>query len=261
MKCTNSCKCNPYSLEGKRILVTGASSGIGEAVAKAVSRMGGQVALVSRSKEKLEKVAAEMEGTSNRVVPLNLLSGEKNIERILHDLVNTWGPLNGMVHSAGIHMTVPLRNFTADEITKSVFEMNYWVFLTLSRFFVKNKHCMNGASMVAISSITALKGKAGLSVYAGSKGALISSIRCLALEYAHKNIRFNCICPGWVDTPMLDATKEMLGNELFQTNIEKLHPLGVGTPEDVANAAVYLLSDASRWVTGSSLIVDGGFSL
>ena len=115
-------------------------------------------------------------------------------------------------------------------------------------------------TIVGISSVAALYGAPGKSAYSASKGALISLIKSLAAEYSGKKIRFNCVCPGYVDTPMLDAVTKLYKNEEdFSEAIVKKHPLGLGKPEDVANATVYLLSDASRWVTGSIMTVDGGY--
>ncbi|MDD2608018.1 SDR family oxidoreductase [Lascolabacillus sp.] len=250
---------NPFSLEGKKILVTGASSGIGEAISIWISRMGGQVALLARSKEKLEKTLSKLEENNHKVLSLDLLSQEEEIEEAINNLGSEWGPLNGMVHSAGIFSMSPLRNFSYKEC-EEIFKLNHNVFLLLSKLLVKKGKMSPKSSIVAISSVAGLKGNVALSLYGASKAALISSIRCLALEYASKGIRFNCICPGWVNTPMLEDTQKMLGEELFKQNIIAPHPLGLGTPDDVAYAAIYLLSEASRWVTGSSLIVDGGYS-
>ncbi len=258
MRCMNNFK-NLFSLEDKKILVTGASSGIGQAIAIWISRMGGQVALLARSKEKLEKTFSLLEGCNHRIVPLDLLSQEYEIEETIDNLIQEWGPLHGMVHSAGLYVMSPLRSFRYEE-SEEIFKLNYNVFLLLSKFLVKKGKMLPQSSIVAISSVAGLKGNVALSLYGASKAALISSIRSLALEYASKGIRFNSICPGWVDTPMLKSTREKLGEELFEQNIVSSHPLGLGTPNDIAYAAIYLLSDASRWVTGSSLIIDGGYS-
>jgi len=250
---------NPFSLEDKKILVTGASSGIGQAIAIWISRMGGQVALLARSKEKLEKTFSLLEGCNHRIVPLDLLSQEYEIEETIDNLIQEWGPLHGMVHSAGLYVMSPLRSFRYEE-SEEIFKLNYNVFLLLSKILVKKGKMLPQSSIVAISSVAGLKGNVALSLYGASKAALISSIRSIALEYASKGIRFNSICPGWVNTPMLKSTREKLGEELFEQNIVSSHPLGLGTPNDIAYAAIYLLSDASRWVTGSSLIIDGGYS-
>ena len=259
MRCMNNFK-NPFSLEDKKILVTGASSGIGQAIAIWISRMGGQVALLARSKEKLEKTFSLLEGCNHRIVPLDLLSQEYEIEETIDNLIQKWGLLHGMVHSAGLTITQPLNRIRTEKDYNNIFNVNYRSFLFLSQICCKKKNHTKNASIVAISSITALKGKSGLILYASSKAALASSVRCLALEYAPIGIRFNSICPGWVDTPMLKSTREKLGEELFEQNIVSSHPLGLGTPDDIAYATIYLLSDASRWVTGSSLIIDGGYS-
>ena len=119
-----------------------------------------------------------------------------------------------------------------------------------------------GASIVAVSSVAAISGSQGLSMYSSVKGALISAVRSLAAEYATKKIRFNCVCPGWVNTPMLDRIKALYPDlESFDLAITKRHLLGLGQPDDVSNSICFLLSDAARWITGTSVVLDGGYSL
>lgn len=259
MKCTNDFAQNPFSLEGRKILVTGASSGIGKAIATTASRFGAHVALLARSCEKLDETMKELEGTGHKSLSLDLFAEDSVVELALADFAEDWGNPDGFVHSAGVFAISPLRGVTKEEAER-IFHVNHYVFLSLSRILAKGKKPVL-KSAVAIASAAGIKGNAGLSLYSASKSALISSVRCLALEYASKNVRFNCICPGWVDTPMLKTAKMTFGDESFEKNIIEAHPLGLGNPEDVANAAVYLLSDASRWITGSSLVVDGGYSL
>ena len=137
----------------------------------------------------------------------------------------------------------------------------FTVSLVACDLFSKN-HGKENLSVVGISSVAALYGASGNSAYSASKGALVSLIKSLAVEYFAKKIRFNCVCPGYVDTPMLDAVKKLYKNEKdFSESIVKKHPLGLGNPEDVANAVVYLLSDAAKWVTGSVMTVDGGYEV
>ncbi|MGI6790322.1 SDR family NAD(P)-dependent oxidoreductase [Aminivibrio sp.] len=261
MKCMNSRDANPFSLSGKKILVTGASSGIGKAIAKAISTVGGDVVLIARTRGKLESVLAELEGDSHRISAIDLLSRECELESSLNLLLDEVGPIDGLVHSAGSFGFSALRSFSYGEADR-FFHLNHNVFLVLSKILAKRKSEKKEArSFIAIASAAGLKGNPGLTLYSASKAALISTVRCLALEYAQRNIRFNCICPGWVDTPMLEVAKEMLGDTIFRENIVNSHPLGLGTPEDVANAAVFLLSKASRWITGSSLVIDGGYSI
>lgn len=257
MKCMNNFSKNPFSLENKKYIITGASSGIGKAVSLWISSMGGEVAILARSTERLQKVFNELEGNNNRFIPIDLLAEENSIEKTINGLVSEWGAVNGMVHCAGIQTLTPLRGFHYDEY-ETTFRLNHGVFLLLSKVLTRRDNLLPNSSIVGISSAAALKGNSGLSIYGATKAALIASVRSLALEYASKGIRFNCVCPGWTDTPMLDEIHTILGEDLFQKKIVGPHPLGVGTPDDVAYAVIYLLSEASKWVTGSSFIIDGG---
>lgn len=251
---------NPFSLSGKNVLVTGASSGIGEAVSVLASKMGAKCILCGRNIERLERTKGKMEGNGHLLFCIDLTQNGQ--ENIYADALAQTDKLDGFVHCAGIEKTLPFRDTEISEYHE-ISAINFDAFWNISRMFIrKGKYSKEKFSVVAISSIVGLCGAAGKSAYAASKGALISLIKSLAAEYAPRRIRFNCVCPGYVDTPMLDSLKELYANqEEFEKQILKKHPLGLGQAIDVASAVVFLLSDASKWITGTTLIVDGGYSI
>ncbi|MEN6623778.1 MAG: SDR family NAD(P)-dependent oxidoreductase [Smithella sp.] len=251
---------NPFSLSGKNILVTGASSGIGEAVSVLASKMGAKCILCGRNIERLEKTISKMEGNGHLFFCIDLTQNTQ--ENILTDALTQTEKLDGFVHCAGIEKTLPFRDTEISEYHE-ISAINFDAFWNISREFIrKGKYSKEKFSVVAISSIVGLCGAAGKTAYAASKGALISLVKSLAAEYAPRRLRFNCVCPGYVDTPMLDNLRELYPNqEEFEKQILKQHPLGLGQTEDIASAVIFLLSDASRWITGTTLIVDGGYSI
>ncbi len=184
----------------------------------------------------------------------------ENCKELVIEAVNLVGPLNGFVHCAGIEKTVPFRMTGLSDLHE-IMEVNLDAFWEITRELVKKKnHESEKLSVVGISSVTAIHGSAGNSAYAASKGALISLIKSLASEYAGQKIRFNCVCPGYIETPMLNNIKRLYKTEEeFNDAIVKKHALGLGKTKYVAATVVYLLSDAGRWVTGSVVNVDGGY--
>ena len=249
---------SPFSIKGRKILITGASSGIGKATAKLAAAMGAVCVINGRDETRLNATLAELEGEGHKAIAMPL-TPEKCKELVVK-AVSLVGPLNGFVHCAGIEKTMPFRMTELSDLHE-IMSVNLDAFWEITRELVKKKNHEPGKlSIVGISSVTALHGSAGNSAYAASKGALISLIKSLASEYAGQKIRFNCVSPGYVETPMLDNIKRLYKTEdEFNEAIVKKHALGLGTPEDIANAVVYLLSDASRWVTGSVMNVNGGY--
>jgi NAD(P)-dependent dehydrogenase (short-subunit alcohol dehydrogenase family) len=245
---------NPFSLEGKTILVTGASSGIGRAIAIECSRLGATVILTARNEERLNKTLESLEG-SNHIKIISDLQTEENISRLADQLPN----LNGIVHAAGIGKTLPFQFISSNELN-NIFSVNFFAPVLLSQKLVKTKKITKEASIVFISSIDGpVTAHAGNSMYAASKGAVTAIAKNMAVDLASKKIRVNCILPGMTETPLIhtgDITQEQLDLDM------KLYPLKrYGKPEEIAYAAVYFLSDASAWTTGANLIVDGGFTL
>lgn len=245
------------NLRGKKLLITGASSGIGKASAVLASQYGAQLALVARNRDALEAVAGGLDGSGHLVVPYDLNDADGTpamVRRVSDEL----GGLDGLVHSAGLHSTLPLRATTASDV-KRLFDANVTSAFMLAKGFRHKQVRNDGASIVFLSSAVGLVGQSGVSIYSATKGAVVTLTKSLALELAREGIRVNCVCPGVVETSMTEGLRETIGAESFQ-HVSEAHPLGVGRPEDVANAILFLISAASRWTTGSALVVDGGYT-
>lgn len=248
---------NPFTLEGKTIVVTGASSGIGQQCAVDCSKMGAKVVLIGRNIKRLNDTLELLDGEGHFVISIDLTDFNKLNEEV-KGIVREAGPIDGLVNCAGISTTLPFKLVNA-EIMDEFFHTNVFSAIEFSRHFCHignvNK---SGASIVFLSSIMALVGENGKSLYSMTKGALLSAVRSLACEYARKNIRFNCISPGAILTPINQNLPHMKNPEA-RAALEAKHLLGLGKTSDISNACIYLLSDASRWVTGQNLIVDGGY--
>ena len=245
---------NLFTLKGKKILVTGSSSGIGRAIAIQTSQQGAELIIVGRDNERLENTKLFLNNNlCNLAISCDLTSTVS-----LDNLVASLEPLDGLVLNAGFVKLSPIA-FINDDVVDQIFETNIKSSIKLVQRLVKAKKLKKGASIVFISSISTQKSTMGNAVYNASKGAVNAFVKSLALEMANKQIRANAILPGFVPTEILNdnpISKEDL--DLHQKN----YPLGrYGTPEDLAYLAIYLLSDQSQWMTGSLINLDGGFSL
>lgn len=249
---------NPMDLSGKYIMVTGASSGIGKGIAKFLSKLGANLIMLARSEERLKETlnALEPGDHSYYLLDLNRLD---EIEGIFVKVCSQGRKLDGLVHSAGISLTIPLQYLKMNDL-KNIMTVNFYSFMELVKQFSRKKYSNGGGSIVAVSSISSRVGARGLAAYCASKGALDSSIRALALDLAAKNIRINSVAPGIIDTQIYDDLKDIVNNNDFEEKLKERQLLGVGKPEDVAYAAAFLLSDASRFITGTSLVLDGGYT-
>jgi len=249
---------NPFSLKDKNVVITGASSGIGRKCAISCSQMGATVILLGRNKQRLSETFSLLNNGEHLSYSIDLTEYEQ-IESVISDVIQKVGRIDGFIHAAGIEKTIPLKMMKAS-IYKDLFEINFVSGFELAKLLSKKKYCNNTGSFVFISSIMSIAGNAGLTGYCASKGALVSGTRAMAVELAPKKIRVNCVSPSHLeDTEMSNAKNENIGAEAL-TKLIEMHPLGLGSKIDVANACIYLLSDASKWVTGTNLIVDGGYS-
>lgn len=246
---------NPFSLEGKTILITGASSGIGRATAIECSKLGANVIISGRNEERLAE-------TRNSLI---CQSGQEHMSIIadLTDeiqttkLVESIDSIDGVVNNAGVNRIKPI-HFIKMEDLDYIFHSNTFSSVTLTKMLVKKKKIKNGGSIVFTSSVSAFYNAPGRALYASSKSALTSFMRSFAIELAEKNIRANAVHPGMIETNFI---KENLSEEDLKKNISEYPLKRFGKPEEIAWAIIYLLSDASSWVTGTSMIVDGGFMI
>ena len=248
---------NPLELTGRTILVTGASSGLGRATSVLLSKLGARLILVGRSEDQLRQTESLLETGTHVVCPRDL-QDTNAIPDWMKQLTKETGPLSGLVHSAGVHQTRPLR-FMSGEHLDEVMRINFVAAMQLAKGFRQRGVCSAPASIVLLSSVMGLVGQAGVSAYVASKGALVAVARSLALELASEGIRVNCVAPGQVETEMVKTQQETMTEDQFKA-IVAMHPLGIGQPEDVANSIAFLLSNAARWITGTTLVVDGGYT-
>lgn len=245
---------NPFSLTGKTILVTGASSGIGKSIAIECSKMGANVIIIGRDKDRLQNTYDNLLGDNNLMYYVELTSDEG-----VADFVRDLPVLNGLVNAAGILKKVPFRSHNPKSF-QEVMNVNFFAPAMLTQELLRRKKILKSSSIVFISSISGNNcSYVGNSAYSSSKGAINAMSRNIALELASRDIRVNTVNPGMVETNMIH-TKEMHEEQIREDMAN--YPLQrYGKPEDIAYAVIYLLSEASSWVTGSSLLIDGGFTL
>lgn len=242
---------NPFSLQGKTILVTGASSGIGKATAIACAAMGASLVITGRNKDRLQETFDLLAGDGHQQIVADLA-----ISSSLEQLSAEIPPLHGLVFAAGISKRAPLK-FIKEEELNLLHHINFSVPVMLTRHLHKNKKLLPDSSLVYISSVAATYASLGHIMYMSSKAALNAFVKGVALELAPRGIRANAILPGMINT----ALSPVISEEQKQLDLAN-YPLGrYGRPDEVANAAVYLLSDAAAWVTGSMHTIDGGLTL
>lgn len=246
---------NPYSLQNKNILITGASSGIGASTAIECSKLGANVFITGRNKERLQKVFTQLDTSFSQ--KHQLFIADLSIESDIESLANRIEELDGLVNNAGVNRVKPIY-FIQKEDLSFVYENNFFSHVCLTRLLLKKKKIKKKGSIVFTSSISAFYNAPGRTLYATSKAALTSFMRSLAVEMAVKRIRANAVHPGMIETGFI---KENLSEEELKKNISEYPLKRFGKPEEIAWAIIYLLSDASSWITGSSLTIDGGFML
>lgn len=245
---------NPFSLAGKTVLITGSTSGIGRATAIVCSKMGANVVITGRNEERAEETLSLLDGNGHSyfIADLSLQEG-------IDKLVSNVPVLDGCVNNAGFNVVQPVPFIKHDDMER-IFYVNVEAPIYLTHRLVKSKKLGKGASVVFTSSIGQRIVAPGNSLYSATKGAVSAFVRNAALDLSTKKIRCNSVAPGMVETPLKEG-KSVVTAEQWEIN-RQLYPLGrFGLPEDVANAIVYLLSDASSWVTGAEIVIDGGRSL
>lgn len=243
-----------FHLHNKTILVTGASSGIGRQTAISISEMGGKIIITGRNKERLNETYKKLTGKEHQQIIADLNNTEE-----LNQLIEKMPNLDGIVHCAGFVSPYPIKFITEKKINET-FDANYKSILLLLAAITKSKKINSKASVVFVSSIAAQHPHKGGTLYSGSKAALESFSKVMALEFYEMGIRSNCIAPAMVKTPLYDYSEANASKETMDAHVNK-YPLGVGEVTDVANAAIFLLSDASKWITGITITLDGGFLL
>jgi len=249
---------NPFNLSGKKILIVGASSGIGQAITFSALKSGAMIVALDESTEILQEI-----NKSNDYYQLNLenfpIFNTELIENKLQKLYNQNGAFDGFVYCVGIGGVRPL-SFTSYQFNQEMMNANYFTFLEFVRCLSKRKKLSKGGSIVAISSVASIKGLKSKIAYSASKAALDASVRNLAAELSEKKIRVNSIQKGWVSS---DMQRDFIQNNQYisQDDDFKRQLLGVIEPEEIANTTIFLLSDAAPSLTGTSIIIDGGYTL
>jgi NAD(P)-dependent dehydrogenase (short-subunit alcohol dehydrogenase family) len=243
------------SLKGKKIIITGASSGIGRATAILVSQQGAEICLVGRDLQRLDETKQVMRGDYHSIFSMDF---GKEPELSLKTMFKTFGKADGLFHWAGVHSTAPLK--VQDNISlHELFQINVFSALAVIKELRKKNNHNLGCSVVLMSSSSAMIGESAISAYASSKAAILGMTKSLASELVKDNMRINAISAGIVKTAMTEKLFDGL-EPTYVKEIESKHALGFGEPEDVANAANFLLSNNSKWITGSNLVVDGGYT-
>jgi len=246
---------NPFDFTGKKILVTGASSGIGQAVAIELSKQGTKVVLLARNEERLNETLSNMEGTGHIKICVDLAETE-DLTSVFEEITSDKIKLDGLVHCAGVVGVIALRVMTRKRV-EQVFRINYYSFLELVKQYSKNKF-NNGGSIVGISSVAATMPSKCQTVYSGSKAAMNASVEALSIELVQKNIRINTVMPGFVNTSMADFVFD--SNSFGPTEyLEKSlsgQLMGMIEPSEIANVCMFLLSSASSTITGREIYAD-----
>lgn len=244
----------PFHLKNKTILITGASSGIGKQIAISASKMGAKVILTGRNESRLNDNIKLLKSDGHKTITADILSEDDRIK-----LIELLPNLDGVVNCAGVVKPYPIKFITQQKIDETL-NINYEAPLLLMAGILKKKKLNKNASLVFISSTAGQNPHKGGVIYSSSKASIESLSKVLALENYHLGIRSNCISPAMVKTEMYDEAEKGMSKEFMDKHIEG-YPLGVGYPEDVANAAIFLLSEASRWITGTNMRLDGGYLL
>jgi NAD(P)-dependent dehydrogenase (short-subunit alcohol dehydrogenase family) len=243
---------NLFDIEYKNILVTGASSGIGKEIAIKLNALGANVIITGRNEDRLNETRDSM--VYHLGIPVETYACDLSKEDEIKKMVTELPQLDGVVFCAGVVEYYPIRFINAEKIN-NIFSVNLNSQILLTQQLVKNKKLKPNGSLVYISSIASKIGVAGTALYAASKAGLNGFVKVTASELANQKIRANSICPGIIQTPMTEKAQNV------NNNLAKDYPLGLGETIDVVGPCIFLLSDASKWITGTELILDGGLTL
>jgi NAD(P)-dependent dehydrogenase (short-subunit alcohol dehydrogenase family) len=247
---------NLFSLENKKILITGASSGIGRECSIILSHLGAKLIICGRNRDRLIETQNLLLNPSDH----RIFIGDLSEDLVIESLVNSLDKIDGLLLVAGMVKTVPIKFLSREELN-SVMDTNFLSPVLISQKIIKGKKINKESSIVFMSSIAGnFLADKGNGAYAASKAALNGICKVMALELSSQKVRVNAICPGMVQTPMTNNELAAVTKEQLELN-ESMYPLGYGQPEDVAYSAAYFLSDASKWVTGTSFVIDGGFTI
>lgn len=248
---------NPMSLEHKKIIITGASSGIGRATAIYCSKLGAQVVLMGREKHRLKETYNNMNGLGH-IICIQDFDDDINFDNVFNQITNDGVKLDGLVHCAGVTCTRPIKMLSRDKL-ESVMNINFYSFVELARIFTKRKYSNDYASIIGISSSVVLHPRMYEMGYVVSKAAMEISIPIMAQEFWKRKIRVNGIAPGNVRTEMIFNTSEKYGNKEILDNIASSSIIGWQKPEDISKVCAFMLSDASSTITAKIIRADGGY--
>lgn len=241
-----------FDFTGKNFIVTGASSGMGRQIALELAEAGAKVLAIARRQNELEKLK---EVYPENIIPASLdVCDEQKVEMAIKEFVSDCGKIDGAVHAAGISDITPIKNYDKN-LADEIMNINFWAAISLINLAIKTKYANNNCSYILFSSVAAFSSEKGMFAYSAAKSAINSAIKSIAKEISKKNQRINTIVPGWIKTPMTDKAGQISNLETF---FDK-HLLGAGNPEDVSGMVLFLLSDRAKWITGTDVVVDGGY--
>ena len=249
---------NPMDLTGKRILVTGASGGMGKETSILLSKLGAKVVMCDMNEESLVDTFSKLEGKGHSWYVFNLNSLDL-IDDLIKKIVEEGGPLDGYAHCAGVSRSRPLKMTKPEDIMDQM-KPNFFSFVEIVRCLSIKNRLNDESSIVAISSIASVMGKQTKVAYSASKAALDGAIRCLICDLRKKRVRVNSIMPCWVNTRMYQGYIERFTDTFEILEIKEKQYMGVTEPIEVANTIAFLLSDAAKTITGTSILIDGGMS-
>lgn len=238
-----------FNFEKKNFFVTGASSGMGKKIVQELAESGAVVLAIARNEERLQVIKQEW---PEQVVPIAVsdLKDMETVTEAVNSFVQKYGKFTGIVHAAGIDGFTPIKTYD-DDLAAQIMDISFWSGMRLVRLLQKKKYTEDGASFVLFSSIAAKTGESAMFAYSAAKAAVSTAVKTLAKEICKRRLRINAVLPGRVHTPMTAAGGD--------PNMEARHLLGVGEPEDVSGVVMFLLSDRSQWITGTDIVVDGGY--